>query len=178
MNSKQIAAIFVVVIMLIFVQATIWIKNHSDVRSKEEDKAKSAANTAAMQVLTETRQYDALKVSTKEMIRFLEAWSPYFNALNTPQSAELAISMRIKEANLLTLGQRYEVASTKGDPTIPKVMRANLIVEDDYAKTVNWLGKLEVEIPTLRISNMRLSKGQLSNDIKAELVFEVPLASQ
>lgn len=177
MNSKQVAAIVVVVVILVFVQATLWMKNHSDVQVKEEGRAKSGANTAATQVLTERRQLEGLKNSTKEMIRFLEAWQPYFEALNTPQSAELAISMRIKEANLLTLGQRYEVAAAKGVSTIPKVMRANIIIEDDYAKTLNWLGRSEVEIPTLRIASMRLSKGQLPNDIKAELVLEVPLAN-
>lgn len=177
MNNKHLAAIIIFLFIAGLIQGTLWMQGHLNSRLKEEESARTAANGIANQVMQERKLLTSLKTSTKEMIAFLIAWEPYFISLNTPNAAELAISTRIKDAKLLTLSQRYENVAVKGDPTIPRAMRANLIIEADYIQTLNWLGRMETEIPTLRIANLRLTKGQGGNDIKAELVLELPLAT-
>ena len=86
--------------------------------------------------------------------------------------------MRIKEANLVNLAQRFEQSPLKGNASIPSTMRAYLTFEDDYARLMNWLGDLEVKMPTVRTSSARLSKGTRANDLRIELVLEQPLLKQ
>lgn len=177
MNRKQIAVLLVGLCIIGFVQGTLWMQDQLGVLLRQSDQARQAAKDAANSVLIETRQLDDLRNSSADLIRFLDAWEPYFTALNTARGAELAVSTRIKEANLITLSQRFDVTSNRGDSTIPQVVRTNLIIEDDYVKTMNWLGRMEEEIPTLRIVSLRLAKGQLANEVRAELILETPLVS-
>jgi len=66
----------------------------------------------------------------------------------------------------------------KGNESIPKTMKAYLTFEDDYARLLNWLGDLEVKMPTLRTSSVRLAKGTRANDLRMEVVLEQPLLKQ
>ena len=176
MNQKQIAAILLALVALGFVYLTNLVKNQLDLRVKESQQAQAAANAAMNMVTQERKQINELKTNTSDLISFLESWEPYFASLNSPQGAELAISMRLKEENLVTLAQRYERAGLKSGGAIPSVMRANIIVEDNYARTLNWIGRMERDIPTLRVSNLRITKGDMPGDIRAETVMEIPLA--
>lgn len=176
MNKKHLALLVVGLLIAGCIQGTLWMNKRLDAMTQEETKAASAAQQALNLLNQERTALRTLEEGSKPLIDFLNAWEPHFQSLNTPQSAELGISMRIKEAGLVTLAQRYEGVSTRGDTTIPRVMRVTLTIEDNYAKTINWLGQLESEIPTMRIANLRLSKGQIANDIRMDVVLEIPLA--
>jgi hypothetical protein len=177
MNRKHLAALLIGLCILGFVYLTQLMRDKLGDLLRESEQARQSAQDANNSVLIETRQLEDLRTSSTDLIRFLDAWEPYFTALNTARGAELAVSTRIKEANLITLAQRFDVTTNRGDSTIPQVVRTNLIIEDDYVKTINWLGRMEEEIPTLRIANLRLAKGQLANEVRAELILETPLAA-
>ncbi len=176
MNSKHLSLLVVGLAILGLFQLTFWMKDTLAEMQKEEATARSSAEGAASQVLQERNNLSQLRLSSHDLIVFLNAWEPYFANLNTPESSELNISMRIKEEGLVTLAQRYELVPNKGDANIPRLMRANLVIEDDYASTLNWLGRMESNLPILRTSNLRMTKGQSGNDVKLEVVLEVPLA--
>lgn len=177
MNQKHIAALIVGLCILAFVQTTLWMKDRLAAMVKQEQAASAAAQKAANEEIQERKKLEALTLSSSELISFLEAWEPFFSSMNTPQAAEFGISNRLKSSNLVTLSQRYESAALKDGGVIPRVMRANLTIDDNYARTLNWLGQIEKEIPTLRVSSLRISRGQTAGDIRADLVLEVPLAS-
>lgn len=177
MNNKHLGAVIVVLLIVGLVYGTLWMKDQLDTMKAEEQAAADAARQAATLLTQERNTLIALQETSRDLIEFLNSWEPYFESVNSPQAAELGVSMRIKDAALITLAQRYESVPTRGDPTIPRVMRVTLTIEDDYIKTINWLGSLEAEMPTLRIANLRLTKGQMANDIKLELVLEIPLAT-
>jgi hypothetical protein len=177
MNHKHIAVLIIGLCILGFVQTTLWMKDKLGAMVRLEQGAKAAADKAANEASMEKQKLAALRESSAALITFLEAWEPFFSSMNTPQGAELGISMRLKNSNLVTLSQRYESAVMRSGGVIPRVMRANLTIDDNYARTLNWLGEMEMEIPTLRVSSLRISRGQTSNDIRADLVLEVPLAT-
>lgn len=176
MNRKHLAALLVALLSAACVYGTMWTKDRLSAMQNSEQAAKSKAEQAAADLTRELGELSALRNRSEPLIRFLEAWEPYFAGINTPQSAELGISMRVKEDGIITLAQRYEPVALRGEQTIPRVMRANLTIEDDFARALNWLGKIESQIPTLRISTLRLTKGQRVNDIKQEVVLDIPLA--
>jgi hypothetical protein len=67
------------------------------------------------------------------------------------------------------------VQSTAGQ-TIPQIVRAHLTIEDDFAKTLNWLGDVESKLPISRVSNLDISRGQSGNDVRVNAVVDIPLA--
>ena len=94
------------------------------------------------------------------------------------------MSALIKQAGLILLAQRFEVVPNKSDTsvpssadeTVPQIVRAHLTIEDDFIKSINWLGELESKLPSARISNLELARGQSGNDLRMNLVVDVPLA--
>lgn len=176
MNRKQIAALLVALIAAGFVYFTMWTKDRLTAMQKAERTARASSEQAATDLTRSLADLSDLRSRSEGLIRFLQAWEQYFERMDGPQRAELEVSTRIKEDGLITLAQRYEPVALRGEETIPRVMRANLTIEDDYSRSLNWLGKMESQVPTLRISNLRLTKGQRVNDIKLEVVLDVPLA--
>jgi hypothetical protein len=82
------------------------------------------------------------------------------------------------------MAQRFEVVPNKSgtsvpnasNATIPQIVRAHLTIEDDFIKTINWLGDLESKLPSARITSLALARGQSGNDLRMDLVVDVPLA--
>lgn len=85
------------------------------------------------------------------------------------------MQMRVKDANLVNLSQRFESAPVKGNDSIPSALRSLLTFEDEYAKLLNWLGSLEVSMPTVRTSSVHLSAGTRPNELRMEVILEQPL---
>jgi hypothetical protein len=52
---------------------------------------------------------------------------------------------------------------------------ADLVVEDDYSKTLNWLGRLEEAIPTCRIIRCQIVRGDRGNDVHLDLQIQIPI---
>jgi hypothetical protein len=54
-------------------------------------------------------------------------------------------------------------------------VQGTVIVQDDFAKTLNWLGELECKIPLIRITTCRIKQGETGRQVNLEIHFEVPL---
>ncbi|MFA7234013.1 MAG: hypothetical protein WC076_07865 [Terrimicrobiaceae bacterium] len=175
MNNKHIACGIVTLFIVILVQLTLWVQGHRTKVQNEAGAAQQAETDANAQLNQERAQLGELRRQSTDLIEFLRIWQPYFTTIDNPQSAEVNLSMRIKEANLVNLAQRFEQAPVKGNASIPNTMRAFLTFEDDYARLMNWLGELEVKMPTVRTSSVRLAKGTRANDLRMEVVLEQPL---
>lgn len=175
MNNKHIACGIVTLFIVILVQITFWVQGHRTKVQNEAGAAQQAETNANAQLNQERAQLGELRRQSTDLIEFLRIWQPYFTTIDNPQSAEVNLSMRIKEANLVNLAQRFEQAPVKGNASIPNTMRAFLTFEDDYARLMNWLGELEVKMPTVRTSTVRLAKGTRANDLRMEVVLEQPL---
>lgn len=178
MNNKHVSCAIVALFIAALVQLTLWVQGN---RTKVQRQATAAQQeeTDAMTALNqENAQLGNLRRQSSDLIEFLRIWQPYFTTIDSPQSAEVNLSMRIKEANLVNLAQRFEMMPVKANGSIPNAMRAFLTFEDDYARLMNWLGEVEVKMPTMRTSSVRLSKGTRANDLRMEVVFEQPLLRQ
>lgn len=178
MNSKHISCGIVALFIVVLVQLTLWVQGHRTKVRNEARAAQQAEENATAQLNQERNQLSELRRQSTDLIEFLRIWQPYFTTIDNTQSAEVNLSMRIKEANLVNLAQRFEPAPVKGNASIPNMLRGFLTFEDDYARLMNWLGDLEVKMPTVRTSSVRLSKGTRENDLRMEIVLEQPLLKQ
>lgn len=178
MNSKHISCGIVALFIVVLVQLTLWVQGHRTKVQNEASASQQAETSANAQLNQERSQLGELRRQSTDLIEFLQIWEPYFTTINSAQSAEVNLAMRIKEANLVNLAQRFEQTPVKGNDSIPNTMRGFLTFEDDYARLMNWLGDLEVKMPTVRTSSVRLAKGTRQNDLRMEIVLEQPLLKQ
>lgn len=175
MNSKHFACAIVAILIVLLVQFTLWFQNSRSKMQREAAVAQQAELAAAQQLTRERTQLADLRRQSVDLIEFLRTWQPYFESIDSPQSAEVNYTMRVKEANLVNLAQRFEQTPVKGNASVPTAMRAYLTFEDDYSRLLNWLGDLEAKMPTMRISSIRVSKGTRADDLRMELTLEHPM---
>lgn len=174
MNKKQMACVVVLVLVLAMVQGTLWMKKRMDNMRREAAKAEQKVKNSSTQLALEKKQLDDLRKNSSELINYLNLWQPYFAAIDSPQNAELKISLKIKEDELISLSQRYDVVTQK-NVTLPRLMRAQVTFEDNYARLFNWIGRMEAELPTMRISGIRMGPGTNPDDLKVSLTMEQPI---
>lgn len=175
MNQKHLALIVVIILILGIVQIAAWLHGRLGAVQTEGREAQAAVEALDNQLRSERAIVAGLQSKTRDMLGYLSDWEPHFGAINTADSGEINVGARIKESGIVGLSQRYEVIAHSGSTNIPRILRAHLTFEDDYARTLNWLGNLESGIPTIRITRVRLSRGQSGNDLKMELIVDVPL---
>ena len=52
---------------------------------------------------------------------------------------------------------------------------ANLVIEDEYAKVLNWLGDIEKRLPLARVKACRITGGGTLRQLRMDVSLEVPL---
>ncbi|MGC1481718.1 MAG: hypothetical protein WA771_14555 [Chthoniobacterales bacterium] len=178
MNRKHFAAIVVGLLAVLLLQVVVEMRKR--LASVQTEVAEAQATVSATELLlnTERNAMRDIRENSASMLAFLDAWTPPLGAIDTPESGELHVASRVKEANLITLAQRFEVAAVQGNDAIPRTIRAHLTFEDDYAKTMNWLGNIEETMPSSRVTDLRVARGEGGNDIRVSLVIDVPLLKE
>ena len=175
MNRKHLALIVVGLLAFLCLQTTLWIQGNRDRMVRKADE-KAAEESAARNALAmERQQLASLETGAADLMSFLDAWEPYFKKFSTPQSIEVELAMRVREANLVSLAQRFEQMDLKDNSALPKSVRAMATFDDNYATLINWLGRLEQEIPTLRVVSLKLSRGSRPGDLRMDLAVDQPL---
>ncbi|MEO6847875.1 MAG: hypothetical protein ABI443_09910 [Chthoniobacterales bacterium] len=190
MSNKHIACLVILFFAVLIIQGVIMIRTRATEMRGNAEIARRSVMEAKANINNQRAALDNLKLKSAALLGYLDAWEPYLAAVSTPESGELYINTLIKKNNLLLLSQRFDVMPNKLElptasastpkstkaVTIPQMVRANLIIEDDFIKTINWLGQIETDLPTARVSNLDLIRGQSGNDLKMNLIFDVPLA--
>jgi len=175
MNHKHVASGIIALLILAFVQTTLWVQNHRTKVQKEAENAQMEEENAAALLDRERNQLLELRRQSSDLIEFLQIWEPSFTTIDSPQSAEINMQMKVKDANLVNLSQRFDQTQVKNNVSIPTTLRSLLTFEDDYSKLLNWLGNLEKTMPTVRTSSVHLSKGTRANDLRMEVILEQPI---
>ncbi len=179
MNPKQLGMVIVVVGILLLVQLGQSFQGKAKALNAEADEAGKEEAALLTQLQAEKDVYDDLQRQSKELLEFVEKWEPFFAIIEEQQAAETGISMKVREASMLNLSQRYQQIPHKinnvENKSLPILMRATLVFDDSYAKLLNWVGMMEKIRPTMRIGRLSLSKGSRGEDLRMDVTLEVPL---
>jgi hypothetical protein len=178
MNNKHLAALVVVIATIVLVQVVMQVHKHLATIRHDAETARASAEATEAQLRAQRVALDTLQRDSAPLLEYLRAWEPALLTADSPEAGELIISTRIKRSGLVSLAQKYETATLKNGTTIPKVVRADLTFEDDYARTLNWLGETEHDLPASRVSSLRINRGQSGNDIRMEVELDLPLTAQ
>lgn len=177
MRDKQLACFLLVgvILMVVFLTQKQY-KTLIAERATAEDKhreavmAQGAYNNAKINL-------DRLSKSSEKVREFYESWHAHLEATKSPQATEQMVIDSVKSAEVFALSQRFELLQRKEDPMFSSTLRAHLTIEDEYSKAFNWLSSLEQEIPTCRVTSLKILRGDSGDDIHLELIVDIPIIS-
>jgi hypothetical protein len=179
MNAKQLGMVVVLLGILLLLQIGQSFRNRAVEMNSAADAAGKEEAALVTQLQAEKHVYEDLQRQSNELLDFVEKWEPYFAVLEEQQAAETGISMKVREAEMLNLSQRYQQIPHKinnvDNKSLPILMRASLVFDDAYAKLLNWVGMMEKIRPTMRIGRLALAKGSRGEDLRMDVTLEVPL---
>ncbi len=139
------------------------------------DATRTQAEAAEQQAQVAEIKLKSVDAKTAELRGIYQEWLPHFEAFKNPQEGERRITEVIRDGNVFLLSQKLETQSVSKDSVITRALVADLVVEDDYSKTMNWLGQVEESLPSCRISKCLLTRGDRGNDIHLEVSIQVPI---
>lgn len=151
------------------------LRNSTDSAREMMKEALAEAETNEVQAQNALTQLKMLDSKTAELRLVYNEWKPHFENHRTPQDAEQRIAEVIREGDVFLISQKFETEEIEAGSIIKDALIANLVVEDDYAKALNWLGRLEEAIPSSRISRCEIIRGDRGNDVHLEVRLEIPI---
>lgn len=178
MNPKQLAC---VVLMMIIGLVTYF----AQIIHKKVAVMKESALEARQQVVTAegSRQTAEIltartRAETEDLRRFLQAWTPYVDKAQTEQEVESAIEYSLRDRGIsLIRSRKTEIKSSRDNKLIPKTVLTTVVIEDEYAKVLNWFGDLEKRLPLARVKTFRLTGGSSSRQLRLDISLETPLVN-
>tara|TARA_R110002096_G_scaffold28985_19_gene87546 strand:+ start:256 stop:645 length:390 start_codon:yes stop_codon:yes gene_type:complete len=120
-------------------------------------------------------QLKTLDSKTSELRRIYSEWEPHFMGLQRQQDAEKRVADVIRDGNIIPISRKFEPRELDKNDLISEALVGDIVIEDDYAKTMNWLGSLEEAIPNCRIMKCNFTRGDRGNNIHLELQIQIPL---
>lgn len=175
MNNKHIAVILVGLLGFVLLQGLLWVRGERDKTISKAEGLQAEEATQRQLVAIQTAQVAQLRQSSTDLISFLDAWEEPLSRVRTSENAEALFITKIRDGNLASLSQKFDRVALKGGTSLPAVVRAQLTFEDDYASLLNWLGRLESDLPTMRVNSVKISKGTRPQDIRLEATLDQPL---
>ncbi len=175
MNGKKIACVVLLMIVGIFAYAGQIMHQKADAKIRSADAAEDAAAEAEGQKATAEISVATVRAEAEQLIKFLEAWQPHAERFQTQLEVESAVQSLIRSTGVLVMSQKFESRETKMNAVVSKVIRAAMVVEDEYAKVLNWLGELERRIPLTRVMTCQITGGETGRLVHAEVSFEIPI---
>lgn len=178
MNPKQLAC---VVLMMIIGVVTYF----AQIIHKKVAVMKESALEARQQVVTaeSSRQTAEIltartRAETEDLRRFLQAWTPYVDKAQTEQEVESAIEYSLRDRGIsLIRSRKTEIKSSRDNKLIPKTVLTTVVIEDEYAKVLNWFGDLEKRLPMARVKTFRLTGGSSSRQLRLDISLETPFVN-
>ncbi len=176
MNPKQLAC---VILMMVIGSITYVAQEvHKKVAvmkasaSEAQQEATAAAGARQMAEILTART----KAETEAIRRFLLTWTPYVDKAQTEQEVESTIEFSLRERGItLIRSRKTEVKMSRDNRVIPKTVLTTVVIEDEYAKVMNWLGDVEKRLPLARVKICRFSGGSTARHLRLDVSLETPL---
>ncbi len=175
MNAKSMACMFLGIIIGAAAYGTLMVHKKLAAMQAEEEKAENAYKTAENNRKNAEKKLANLRRETQGKRDYLQEWLPYLQETRSEVDGERLMVGKVRDSGLTALTESYKPVPGNKNSSIGSLLQGKLVFVADYAKTLDWLGKLETSLPTSRIASFKVSKGSSGNDIRSELVVDVPM---
>ncbi|MEX2578568.1 MAG: hypothetical protein WD342_05880 [Verrucomicrobiales bacterium] len=175
MNDHKTACLVLACLVAAMLFGVNKLRNSTNTARETAEAMRSQAETAEQQAQLAQIQLKTLDSKTSELRSIYNEWKPHFDSYRSPQDAERRVADVIREGDVFLISQKFESRELDRNAMISDALVGDLVIEDDYAKTLNWLGKLEEAIPSCRITRCNLQRGDRGNDVHLELQIQIPV---
>jgi len=132
------------------------------------------------QLSAEQAAVQAMESEARDLLELSAQWLPYFAMVSENANVEMGISMKVRESDLVVPFMSFEVggdqhAEERWVGNIRSLLRAKIVIEDEWDKTVTWLENMERIKPTMRIFSVSAAPVSGRKVWKFDVVLEVPL---
>lgn len=177
MNNHKIACAIIGVLTLAMLWGVNQVRAKAQVAKDDRSTAEVQTKGAEQQKMIAEASLQSVDKKTADLRKVYTEWLPHFQSLKNTSDGEQKIAEAVREGDVFLLSQKFKPKKMK-DGFIGNMLEAELVVEDEYSKVINWLGTLEQKIPTCRISKCAITRGDRGNDIHVEMKVEVPVIKQ
>lgn len=177
MNAKHLACVLLFAVVCALFQGTMMLNQRwLTAMEATRDAADRHGTAKNEQTLTQTVLADA-RVKTAAHRKYLEMWRQKFEQSGTEASAKNEFNRMLKRFPSLVqfVTQTSSPVENKDMTFVNRRIASNVKLEGDAEKAVQLLASMERELPTSRISNLEIRKGQRGNDVELDLAVEFPL---
>ncbi len=175
MNPKQLACVVLMMFIGVVTYAAQTVHQKVNVMKKAASSAKSSAIAAEGENETAKIFYEKAKIETEEIRRFLTSWTPYVDKVQTEQEVDSSIEFSLRDRGINLVRSRKSEVKSRQSKVMPKLVITTLVLEDEYAKVLNWMGDLEKRLPLARILACHFTGGSNARQLKLDVTFETPL---
>ena len=175
MNNHKTASLIILVFVGLMGFGVHKLRSKSVAARQASNAAKTEAEGAEQQKKIAEIKLKTVDAKTAELRKIYTEWIPHFDAYKNSRAGEQRISEVVREGDVFLSSKRFNYQELDKDDFITHALVADLVVEDDYARALNWLGKLEESIPSCRIAKCRIVRGDRGNNILMELKIQVPV---
>lgn len=175
MNDHKTACLVLAVCIAGMLYGVNTLRNSTNAARAAAESVRIEAEAAEQQAELAQIQLRSLDSKTAELRAVFNEWKPHFDACRTPQDAERRIAEVIRDGDVFLISQKFDDQELDRNAMISQALVGDLVIEDDYAKTLNWLGELEAAIPNCRVTRCNMKRGDRGNDIHLELQIQVPV---
>ena len=147
---------------------------------KGADAAKTTAESTNRQRVVASGNFADLQKKSEAEMAYYELWKPEFGQFPTGDSVNQYVQKHMEKYDGVQpfSEQMTAVAYKDKHGIISKLQRINLTCVGDYYNVFNWLGDLEVQIATSRITSCEVSKAQGDPEIRMVVTIDVPIMSE
>jgi hypothetical protein len=175
MNGTKIACVVLMMFVASIAYGTQIMHQRAKAMKDEAEMADTDCRNAATASEVASTTLTRLKYDSGDLRQFLNDWKPFIKRIQTVQEAEQVLQSLLRNSGILTVSQKFEVREHRENKMMPRFLQGTLVVEDEFSKTMNWLGELERKVPLSRVTSCRLRQGETGRQVNLELRFEIPI---
>ncbi len=175
MNGQKLACVLIIMVIACLAYGGQTIQKRNSASQKEAEEADGTRVTADSLLKAQEITHTLVEAKTRNLRQFLKDWEPIISRFQSPQDAEQAINSVLRSTGIFILTQKFDVKTIPNNGMMSKVLQGTIIVQDEYSKTLNWLGDLERRLPLARMTACRIKQGENGRQINLELNVELPL---
>lgn len=175
MNNHKSACFLLILLIAGLLFGVSKLRNASNSARDVADSVRIEAEGAEQKAQLSDFQLKTLDSKTSELREVYAEWIPFFDSCGTPQEAEQKIVEVIRKGDVFMISQKFSKQQLEKGDQISSALVADLVVEDDYSKALNWLGEIEKSIPHSRISKCVILRGDRGNDIHMDVQVQIPI---
>ena len=179
MNNKHLACVLLGVVIALLAYLTLTIQGKATDMQQQADTAKNNATSAAELRGIKQTELAAKEKSSAPILQYLERWEEHFGKVASVDAGTIMINDQVKAGGLTSLSARVQNQNDKRGKSsyLSNRLRGHFTFVDSYADCINWLGRVEEQLPTSRIVFCKIVKGERGDEIQMEVIVDVPVVA-